>query len=457
MVLLAKSSRKPGSLHVSLSAALLCLILGSSSATAKHGSTAASQQSTTTTTTTHSSGHSSHSTRSTHSHSGHQSETTTVTHSGHSVTSAHSGHSVHSTHSSHASVKEPALHTGHSNSRRTSHVVEAAPVETRRVSVLVTDKHGRKHRVIRTEEVAHESTPSTHTVTKRVAVMVRDRHGRMHKVFKTETVEVATHESSAHKHSHSKVVDQEQPPTTVTKKDIDSGEPKPDGQEPERLNPSFGKSYALYDEGANARLSGNYALAIANLGRALAMVPANSRGGPSVLQLNMEYELAQAAEAQGDFALAARYYSRALGDRPNFTEAAVRLATVQARAGNYSEAMKTARAAVQRSPNDPRTHAILTVILEKCGSKEEAKIEKAKTKSLLSNIHSIDTAPLSAPDTVSPPVSTDPKNQSDPSMDEEAAAAEKKPEPQTTAPSSKSESSAPAPGKGGDSEMDEAK
>ena len=108
--------------------------------------------------------------------------------------------------------------------------------------------------------------------------------------------------------------------------------------EPERLNPNFGKCYSLYDEGANARISGNYLLAISDLGHALSMVPANAHGGPSVLQLNMEYELAQSAEAQGDLPLAARYYARALSDRPNFTEAAVRLTTILARSGNYQEA-----------------------------------------------------------------------------------------------------------------------
>jgi hypothetical protein len=40
--------------------------------------------------------------------------------------------------------------------------------------------------------------------------------------------------------------------------------------------------------------------------------------------------------------------------------------------------------------------------LEKSGSVEEAKIERQKTRALMANIHSLDTAPLVSPDVVSP-------------------------------------------------------
>jgi hypothetical protein len=276
--------------------------------------------------------------------------------------------------------------------------------ETQTIAVVTHDRHGHKHTVFKKILVpVTEPVVAMHKVSKRVALMVKDRHGHLHKVYKTETVEVADVHAHAHGHGiHSGIAhsqnDDSKDDGKVKKTARDEREPKSDGVEPERFNSSYGKAYALYDEGANARISGDYPLAISNLGRALAMVPANSHGGPSVLQLNMEYDLAQAAEAQGDMALAARYYARALSDRPNFTEAAVRLATVLAKAGNYGDALRAARSAVQRSPNDPRTHALLSVLLEKAGSSEEAKSEKQKSKALMVNIKSLDTAPLVSPE-----------------------------------------------------------
>jgi hypothetical protein len=312
-------------------------------------------------------------------------------------TSHSTRHSKHSSHTSHISHSSSSAHVGpHSRTHTPGHVVE----ETQTVAVVTRDRHGHKHTVFKKVLVpVTEPIVAAHKVTKRVAMMVKDRHGRLHKVFRTETVEVAdvhTHRRSSHSGAHLQNEDNDD--EKGKKVAHDDGEPKPDGVEPERLNPSYGKAYALYDEGANARISGDYPLAISNLGRALAMVPANSHGGPSVLQLNMEYDLAQAAEAQGDLALAARYYARALSDRPNFTEAAVRLATVLAKAGNYGDALRAARSAVQRSPNDPRTHAVLAVLLEKAGSPDEAKAEKSKSKALMVNVKSLDTAPLVSPD-----------------------------------------------------------
>ena len=289
----------------------------------------------------------------------------------------------------------------------TAVAVHGPAIEKRRELIVVRDRHGRAHKVYREVTLAAEAqSEHTHKETKRVTVMVRDKRGHLHKVFKNEVVQVAAEKRLTRKSESIKVTaggrkneDSKEESIAVTHPAETDTEPKGTDM-PERMNPSFGKAYALYDEGANARISGNYPLAISCLGRALAMVPANSHGGPSVLQLNMEYELAQSAEASGDMALAARYYARALSDRPNFTEASVRLATVLARSGKYAEALRTARAATQRSPNDPRTHAILTVLLEKTGALEEAKSEKSKTRSLMANVRAIDTAPLVPPNTV---------------------------------------------------------
>ncbi|HEY9681978.1 MAG TPA: tetratricopeptide repeat protein [Oculatellaceae cyanobacterium] len=356
--------------------------------------------------------------------------------------STHSAVVRHWRHSSETVAAESSSHSGRSGHSHPGTRENKSKEETKQILVLVKDKHGRTHKVYRQIAVHEEAQEPSHkhTESRRVAVMLRDKHGHLHKVFRTETVTVADegvrHSSaglsrsakgaresrkaskadnsdvSVAKHGRQTKPDDNEKNDEVTTAKDESGENK-SADEPERLNPSYGKAYALYDEGANARISGNYPLAISCLGRALSMVPANSHGGPSVLQLNMEYELAQSAESKGDFSLAARYYARALADRPNFTEAAVRLCTVLARAGNYTDALKSARAAVQRSPNDPRTHAILAVILEKTGGVDEAKAEKLKTRSLMANIHSIDTAPLVSPDMVPPDTNPPAKSSED--------------------------------------------
>jgi hypothetical protein len=391
---------------IQASAALLCLTFSVGGAAFSKSSTT-DDASVHSSSTAHSSGHSTRGTR--HSSHSNASSTQTTAHLGHSTTHSHLHGSDRTTNHDRLAHdgESTATHSGahsrlHSRTHSAEHVVE----ETQTVAVVSRDRHGHKHTVFKKLLVpVTEPIVAMHKVSKRVALMVKDRHGHMHKIYRTELVEVA--DVHAHGHGiHSGVAhsqNEDNDDDRVKKVVHDDGEPKSDGVEPERFNPSYGKAYALYDEGANARISGDYPLAISNLGRALAVVPTNSHGGPSVLQLNMEYDLAQAAEAQGDMALAARYYARALSDRPNFTEAAVRLATVLAKAGNYGDALRAARSAVQRSPNDPRTHAVLSVLLEKAGSPEEAKSEKQKSKALMANIKSLDTAPLVSPE-AAPPV-----------------------------------------------------
>src|SRR5262249_25433925 len=139
-----------------------------------------------------------------------------------------------------------------------------------------------------------------------------------------------------------RVADEKENKTSVSR--VEENKANNNDDEPKEavhVSPNFSKTYALYDQGVNARLSHDYQAAISDLGRALDMVPGNDHGGVSVLQLNMEYDLAMAAEQKGDLELAARYYARALADRPNFTEASVRLSTVLAKGGRYAEALKS--------------------------------------------------------------------------------------------------------------------
>jgi len=278
------------------------------------------------------------------------------------------------------------------------------------VSVLVRDRHGRLKRVLREESISGKSTSLTagggagdrqkggasrfHIEKRRVVIVTRDRHGRAHRTTRIEEVRVA---------------DQKEAKGSASQKADGKGKDNDDEpKEAVHVSPNFSKTYALYDQGVNARLSREYQAAISDLGRALDMVPENDHGGIPVLQLNMEYDLALAAEGKGDFDLAARYYARAVADRPNFTEASVRLATVLAKNGNYVDALKAARAGVEHSPGDPRTHAILAVIMAKMGLSAQASLERQKTATLLANPSNIHLPPEPAASQVSPNQTTQP-------------------------------------------------
>ncbi len=214
--------------------------------------------------------------------------------------------------------------------------------------------------------------------TKNTVHVIRDRHGR---IIRRETVVTIEKQTGSHKH-HTSLQKEEQ---VVTAKEKVEPQSPPENQELPSEYHDFQKAYALYDEGTNARLAGNYAEAVTNISRALNLVPSNAHAGPSVLVLNMEYDLAQAAESSGDLPLAARYYARALSDRPNFPEASVHLAKVLALNGKLDEALRAARDGVSRSPNDARVHSMLALLLTKNGQSTEAVIESRKTQSLLSS------------------------------------------------------------------------
>src|SRR5262249_14804996 len=136
-------------------------------------------------------------------------------------------------------------------------------------------------------------------------------------------------------------------------------------------SPSLGKVYALYDSGLNERLNGNNALAVARLTEARQVV---EQGGPqgSDLEEHIDYWRARALEKSGNLSEATHILSECLRLRPNFIEASMRLSIVAARKGQAGAALRYAREAVRLNGNDPRTHAILAIMLEKNGLKDEA-------------------------------------------------------------------------------------
>ena len=310
-----------------------------------------------------------------------------------SSTSSH--RSRHSAQTSPASHKKPDKHghreaaaaaelqpTKHGRHHRRTATASQPEAKERPVKVI-TDKHGKRHQVVEAVTVDRHGRKHKHYQEVAQETVVRDRRGHVIRRFFKEI---------AGRH----LPLQSEESTTNPGKEEEEAVPKESEELPHEYG-SYGKAYALYDEGINARLSGNYKGAIASLSKALDMVPSNAHGGPSLLALNMEYELGQAAEASGDYALSARYYARAVADRPNFTEAFVHLATVLARNGQPIDALRAARAAVEHNPNDPRAHTILSIMLARNGLKADAQSEKMRAQSLLGSNTHLGPVPTEAP------------------------------------------------------------
>ncbi|MBZ0189744.1 MAG: tetratricopeptide repeat protein, partial [Candidatus Obscuribacterales bacterium] len=145
--------------------------------------------------------------------------------------------------------------------------------------------------------------------------------------------------------------------------------------------------YLLYDAGINARIAGDNALAISKLEEAWRKFDENKgyqKGGQSSTVISLvHYELAQAAEAQGDFSRARDSYARCLKVRPTYTQASVKLVHLLARKGQLELALATAKEACQASPKDPRGHLLVALMLDKLGRSTDAKQSDQEAESLL--------------------------------------------------------------------------
>lgn len=139
------------------------------------------------------------------------------------------------------------------------------------------------------------------------------------------------------------------------------------------------KAYDFYDQALNARLAGDYDAALHNASQALDLLGGNES---TTLRINVEYELARAAEGKGDLALARRYYARSLTDEPKFVSCAIALAKLLQRQGELSTALQVAKDAVAHNENDARTHILLAILLEKTGFVKESQAERLKAAQL---------------------------------------------------------------------------
>lgn len=146
-------------------------------------------------------------------------------------------------------------------------------------------------------------------------------------------------------------------------------------------------AYSLYDSGANARVTGNYADAIDKLNQSARLFNnANDYqhgGTASTLEAMVHFELGLAAEGAQDFGLARDSYQRCLIIRPTFTQASVRLVDMLARTGQSPLALAKAQEAVNANPADPRSHLLLALMFEKTGRTDMARVSRETAKRLL--------------------------------------------------------------------------
>lgn len=150
---------------------------------------------------------------------------------------------------------------------------------------------------------------------------------------------------------------------------------------------SMARAYRLYDEGLNARLSGDHATAVSKLTESTRVFNDargyQRTGDSSINEALAHFELGQAAEGISDLLVARDSYVRCLLIRPTFIEASVKLVGVLGRAGQWQLALAKARDAVQNNPNDPRAHKLMSLALAKTGHPEEARHEANKAQECL--------------------------------------------------------------------------
>lgn len=125
------------------------------------------------------------------------------------------------------------------------------------------------------------------------------------------------------------------------------------------------RSYALYDQGINERLRGNYGSATDKLAESVNLLDqarSNQRnGGASTLEAMVFFELAQAAEADGDFTLARDSYAHCLRAKPQYVEGYLRIVSLLATQGQLPLAMNWLKEGLKECPHDPRLNDLSTV------------------------------------------------------------------------------------------------
>jgi hypothetical protein len=214
-----------------------------------------------------------------------------------------------------------------------------------RASSASTRSSARRGRALRT---------SRHSASRHAVVHSRSRHGRASGVHPSSH---ARARAVSHTVSH--------PPSAAH---LDAGPAEAGvGVGPRVRNYSLlARSYALYDQGINERLRGNYGSATDKLAESVNLLDqarSNQRdGGASTLESMVFFELAQAAEADGDFILARDSYAHCLRAKPQYVEAYLRIVSLLASQGQLPLAMNWLKEGLKECPHDPRLNDLSTVL-----------------------------------------------------------------------------------------------
>ncbi len=200
---------------------------------------------------------------------------------------------------------------------------------------------------------------SRHTASRHVVAQShshsRSRHGRASGVH-----------PSSHARAHAVSHTVSHPVSHSASAHVDAG-PAEVGIGPRVRNYSLlARSYALYDQGINERLRGNYGSATDKLAESVNLLDqarSNQRdGGASTLESMVFFELAQAAEADGDFILARDSYAHCLRAKPQYVEAYLRIVSLLASQGQLPLAMNWLKEGLKECPHDPRLNDLSTVL-----------------------------------------------------------------------------------------------
>ncbi len=188
---------------------------------------------------------------------------------------------------------------------------------------------------------------------------------------------------SAHR-AHAQRVNHAQRGQTKFVAPPDAGGPVDFGIAPRARNYALlSRAYALYDQGVNEKLRGNYGAATDKLAESVSLIDqarSNQHNGvPSTLESMVFFELGEAAEADGDFTLARDSYAHCLRAKANFVEGYLHIVNLLATQGQLPLAANWLKEGLQECPHDARINELSTQLSTYIGSTGTDLVVPAKT------------------------------------------------------------------------------
>ena len=139
--------------------------------------------------------------------------------------------------------------------------------------------------------------------------------------------------------------------------------------EPQGSDRDWVRVYALYDEGVNAGLTGNYRLAMDRLAKSSRLIAEGTHfsGQGLTMEAMINFELGRTAEFSNNPVMAIESYEKCLKVNPDFTDASWRLVLLLLRRGQPDAALEQAQAAANRHPHDARAQMVLALVRQRNG------------------------------------------------------------------------------------------